>query len=161
MRMKCPKNKKCPKVNPDTLEYLDWKNNKNPLCEKCNNGKDKKEITMSNRYGVDTEYFNKELKTLAKSLGDRTPEELERYLKRLADVAKVTNKPKKIVSTRQKEELRSAVEFMFDDLPEDVLPRKKAIKQKQAFLAKIDSGIISTLEEAEEEIDLICRQSKS
>ena len=42
---------------------------------------------MTNRYGVDVAYFTKELKALSDSLIDRTPEELERYLKRLADVA--------------------------------------------------------------------------
>ena len=42
---------------------------------------------MVNRYGVDTDYFAKELKALIRSLDDRTPEELQRYLLRLADVA--------------------------------------------------------------------------
>jgi len=40
-----------------------------------------------NRYGVDTAYFKKELASLSRSLPDRTPQELRRYLVRLADVA--------------------------------------------------------------------------
>jgi len=43
---------------------------------------------MENRYGVDTSYFYKELESLVRSLENRTPDELRRYLLRLADVAK-------------------------------------------------------------------------
>ena len=43
---------------------------------------------MENRYGVDVEYFKKELAALSRSLPNRTPDELDRYLRRLADVAK-------------------------------------------------------------------------
>jgi hypothetical protein len=42
---------------------------------------------MNNRYGVDVPYFTKELASLSRSLDDRTPDELHRYLLRLADVA--------------------------------------------------------------------------
>jgi hypothetical protein len=42
---------------------------------------------MANRYGVDVEYFKKELSKLSQSLDNRTPEELQLYLLRLADVA--------------------------------------------------------------------------
>lgn len=44
---------------------------------------------MTNRYGVDVSYFEKELKKLSESLIDRTPEELHRYLIRLAEVVSV------------------------------------------------------------------------
>lgn len=40
-----------------------------------------------NRYGVDTDYFKRELSKLSKSLQNRTAGELKRYLWRLADVA--------------------------------------------------------------------------
>lgn len=43
---------------------------------------------MKNRYGVDESYFKKELTRLSKSLPNRTPDELHRYLLRLAEVAK-------------------------------------------------------------------------
>ena len=46
---------------------------------------------MINRYGVDVEYFKKELKRLSESLDDRPPDELERYLLRLAETAKSQN----------------------------------------------------------------------
>lgn len=39
---------------------------------------------MSNRFGVDVEYYTKDLKRLIKSLPDRTPEELKRYFESLA-----------------------------------------------------------------------------
>jgi len=42
---------------------------------------------MTNRFGVDTEYFKRELAVLSKSLPNRTPDELYRYLIRLANVA--------------------------------------------------------------------------
>jgi len=42
-----------------------------------------------NRYGVDTEYFKKELVKLTKSLPDRPADELYNYLMALAKVAKV------------------------------------------------------------------------
>jgi hypothetical protein len=41
---------------------------------------------MNNRYGVDVSYFSKELKSLIKSLPNRTPEELWRYLQVLAKI---------------------------------------------------------------------------
>jgi len=47
---------------------------------------------MENRYGVDVEYFKKELAALSRSLPNRTPDELDRYLRRLADVAKPQHK---------------------------------------------------------------------
>lgn len=40
-----------------------------------------------NAYGLDVEYFKKELASLSRTLNKRTPDELERYLIRLADVA--------------------------------------------------------------------------
>jgi hypothetical protein len=41
--MKCPRTKKCPKVNgANILEVIDWNNDKRPLCKKCNKGVDKK-----------------------------------------------------------------------------------------------------------------------
>lgn len=46
---------------------------------------------MKNRYGVDVPYFKKELKALLRSLDNRTPEELQRYLLTLS---KVVNLPK-------------------------------------------------------------------
>ena len=42
---------------------------------------------MTNRYGVDVPYFKKELATLIRSLPDRTPDELQRYLSSLAITA--------------------------------------------------------------------------
>lgn len=42
---------------------------------------------MKNRYGVDVDYFKKELQSLIRSLPDRTPEELYRYLCVLSRVA--------------------------------------------------------------------------
>ena len=41
---------------------------------------------MLNRYGVDVSYFKSELDNLKKSLNNRTPEELYRYLLRLAKI---------------------------------------------------------------------------
>lgn len=41
---------------------------------------------MPNRYGVDVDYFKKELATLSRSLENRTPDELRRYLNNLANV---------------------------------------------------------------------------
>jgi hypothetical protein len=46
-----------------------------PLVDRCN------------RYGVDVPYFKKELAALSKSLPDRTPKELYRYLIALSKVA--------------------------------------------------------------------------
>ena len=43
---------------------------------------------MLNEHGVDVLYFKKELKALRESLNNRTPDELCRYLLRLADVAR-------------------------------------------------------------------------
>jgi hypothetical protein len=43
---------------------------------------------VNNRYGVDVSYFKKELVALSRSLLDRTPDELSRYLIRLSEVAK-------------------------------------------------------------------------
>jgi len=40
-----------------------------------------------NKYNVDTEYFQRELTALLRTLPDRKPAELRRYLERLADVA--------------------------------------------------------------------------
>ena len=41
----------------------------------------------ANSYGVDVGYFTRELQSLIKSLPNRKPDELSRYLFRLADVA--------------------------------------------------------------------------
>jgi len=41
---------------------------------------------MSNKYGVDTDYFKRELTSLIKSLPNRPPEELWRYLMVLAKI---------------------------------------------------------------------------
>ena len=46
---------------------------------------------MKNRYGVDVSYFRKELDALSRSLQNRPPEELARYLKTLAKVAEPVN----------------------------------------------------------------------
>jgi len=43
---------------------------------------------MYNRFGVDVDYFKKELSALSKSLDNRPPDELARYLSVLADCAK-------------------------------------------------------------------------
>jgi len=43
---------------------------------------------MKNRYGVDVDYFKKELLALAQSLEDRPPDELSRYFTVLASIAK-------------------------------------------------------------------------
>lgn len=43
---------------------------------------------MNNKYGVDVNYFKKELKHLSDSLDNRTPEELHRYLMVLANTAR-------------------------------------------------------------------------
>jgi hypothetical protein len=43
---------------------------------------------VKNRYYVDIDYFKKELAALSQSLENRTPEELQRYLIRLANVAR-------------------------------------------------------------------------
>jgi hypothetical protein len=48
---------------------------------------------MTNRYGVDVDYFRKEFTRLNRSLPDRTPQELRRYLCRLADVADGVTSP--------------------------------------------------------------------
>lgn len=56
---------------------------------------------MNNRYGVDVPYFTKELAALSRSLDDRTPDELHRYLLRLADVALPPVKPQKTVERRK------------------------------------------------------------
>jgi hypothetical protein len=41
--MKCPKTKKCPKIDGNNiLDFIDWKHDKRPLCKKCNKGVDKK-----------------------------------------------------------------------------------------------------------------------
>jgi hypothetical protein len=48
---------------------------------------------MKNRYHVDIDYFKKELAALSQSLENRTPEELQRYLMKLADVAKPIKEP--------------------------------------------------------------------
>lgn len=49
-------------------------------------------LNLLNRYGVDTQYFKRELSRLSESLPDRTPDELYRYLLRLAEVAKTQNR---------------------------------------------------------------------
>ena len=43
---------------------------------------------MINKYGVDTNYFKKELELLSNSLDNRTPDELRNYLINLSDTAK-------------------------------------------------------------------------
>lgn len=43
---------------------------------------------MKNNYGIDVDYFKKELEMLKQSLPSRTPDELYRYLMCLANVAK-------------------------------------------------------------------------
>lgn len=54
-----------------------------------------------NRYGVDVSYFTKELAALSRSLDDRTPDELHRYLLRLADVALPPIRPQKVIKRRK------------------------------------------------------------
>lgn len=44
---------------------------------------------MTNRYGVDVDYFTKELAKLSESLIDRPPKELHRYLVKLAEIVSV------------------------------------------------------------------------
>jgi hypothetical protein len=58
---------------------------------------------MTNRYGVDVAYFTKELAALSKSLENRTPDELHRYLLRLADVAKPVEKNCKLEKPKKKD----------------------------------------------------------
>lgn len=41
---------------------------------------------MTNRFGLDVDYFKIELNQLLRSLDNRTPEELYNYLIRLADI---------------------------------------------------------------------------
>lgn len=41
---------------------------------------------MNNRFGVDVDYFRRELKALSDSLDDRPPDELHTYLRTLADI---------------------------------------------------------------------------
>ena len=57
---------------------------------------------MENRYGVDVEYFKKELAALSRSLPNRTPDELDRYLRRLADVAKPPKSKERRKTVRRK-----------------------------------------------------------
>lgn len=48
MRKKCPKTRKCAKVNPsDTASFLDWREDKRPVCKLCNHGKDKKSAKVN------------------------------------------------------------------------------------------------------------------
>ena len=55
---------------------------------------------MNNRYGFDVTYFKKELSALSRSLPDRTPDELSRYLVRLSEVAKPQDaKPAEVCSS--------------------------------------------------------------
>jgi len=51
-----------------------------------------------NRYSVDVDYFQRELRRLSESLDNRTPEELSRYLRRLAETAHTEKKCKKGMS---------------------------------------------------------------
>jgi len=46
---------------------------------------------MENRFGLDVNYFKKELDRLIKSLPNRTPDELARYLIVLANTAVPSN----------------------------------------------------------------------
>lgn len=41
---------------------------------------------MTNRFGLDVDYYRKELKQLEKTLDDRTPEELWRYFGRICHI---------------------------------------------------------------------------
>lgn len=60
------------------------------------------EAVLKNRYGVDVSYFKRELNSLSKSLPNRTPEELHRYLLRLADVVKPLETKEKIKMSNEK-----------------------------------------------------------
>lgn len=69
----------------------------------------------TNRYGVDTAYFEKELKALIKSLPNRPAGELGNYLTKLADVAfaslmKPSDVSKKVKSLIDKKICRSMAE---------------------------------------------------
>jgi len=57
---------------------------------------------VNNRYGVDVPYFTKELAALSRSLPDRTPDELNRYLLRLAEVAKPLKAAERRKTVRRK-----------------------------------------------------------
>jgi len=57
---------------------------------------------MKNCYGVDVSYFKKELAVLSRSLPDRTPEELSRYLVCLSEVAKPQNTKERRKTVRAK-----------------------------------------------------------
>jgi hypothetical protein len=71
---------------------------------------------MTNRYGVDVAYFTKELAMLSRSLDDRTPEELERYLLRLSEVAKP---PKKVERRKTVAPKRAVQQAKFSIMPAD------------------------------------------
>lgn len=89
-------------------------------------------ITMTNRYGVDTNYFQKELAALSRSLENRTPEELYRYLMALANVAKPIKEPITFridyddnqintlaIAEKALNEFGINIEFKDDNLPHD------------------------------------------
>lgn len=74
------------------LSDEDWKTLKTAVrAQQKNNPISTPEIKMDNRYGVDVEYFRRELKALLKLLDDCTPGELGRYLSLLSDVATPPN----------------------------------------------------------------------
>jgi len=67
---------------------------------------------VNNRYGVDVSYFAKELSALSKSLPDRTPDELSRYLIRLSEVAKpleAAERRKTVRSKRPVQQLKQSI----------------------------------------------------
>jgi hypothetical protein len=81
---------------------------------------------MTNRYCVDVAYFKKELASLSRSLEDRTPEELYRYLLKLAEVARPITKvsdliepPYKTKLSKTKKEKFKKLAFVFAQLQTD------------------------------------------
>jgi len=63
---------------------------------------------VNNRYGVDVPYFKKELAALSRSLPDRTPDELSRYLIRLSEVAKPLENKERRKTVRKPVQQRKA-----------------------------------------------------
>jgi hypothetical protein len=61
-----------------------------------------------NRYGVDVPYFTKELAALSRSLPDRTPDELYRYLICLSKVAKPLKSVERRKTAANKRSLKRA-----------------------------------------------------
>lgn len=53
---------------------------------------------MANRYGLDTDYIGKNLDILLRDIGNYTPEEMGRALRRIADTA---SPPEQVVSDEQ------------------------------------------------------------